>query len=95
MIKSKNGEVTLNGSNLELEMDLAAIVNAFVDCNKKYGVDFAKKRVMKAVEMGFKSEEEIEKELSEKLKSDIRESFKDGELTKGLAELIAILGGIR
>ena len=43
MIKSKNGGVTLNGSNLELEMDLAAIVNAFVYCNKKYGVDFAKR----------------------------------------------------
>ena len=53
MIKSKNGEVTLNGSNLELETDLAAIVNAFVDCNKKYGVGFAKKRVMEAVKLEF------------------------------------------
>lgn len=91
MIKSKNGEVTLNGSNLELEMDLAAIVNAFVDCNKKYGVDFAKKRVMKAVKLGFMSDEEIEKEANKA----IRESFKDDGITKGLAEFIATLGGIK
>ena len=91
MIKSKNGEVTLNGSNLELEMDLAAIVNAFVNCNKEYGVDFKKKRVMKAVELGFMSDEEIEKEANKA----IRESFKYDEITKGLAELIATLGGIK
>lgn len=91
MIKSKNGEVTLNGSNLELEMDLAAIVNAFIDCNKEYDVDFAKKRVMKAVELGFMSDEEIEKEANKA----IRESFKYDEITKGLVELIATLGGIK
>ena len=91
MIKSKNGEVTLNGSNLELEMDLAAIVNAFVDCNKKYGVDFAKKRAMKAVKLGFMSDEEIEKEANKA----IRETLKDNGFTKELAEFISILGGIK
>lgn len=91
MIKSKNGEVTLNGSNLELEMDLAAIVNAFIDCNKEYGVDFAKKRVMKAVELGFMSDEEIEKGANKA----IRKTLKDNGFAKELAEFISILGGIK
>ncbi len=91
MIKSKNGEVTLNGSNLELETDLAAIVNAFVDCNKKYGVGFAKKRVMEAVKLGFMSDEEIEKEANKA----IRETLKDNGFAKELAEFISILGGIK
>lgn len=89
MIKSNKGEVTLNGDNFELEMDLALIVHTFIDCNKEYGVDFMKERIMKAVEMGFKSDKEIAKEVN----ISIRKSLEDNGFAKGLVELITILGG--
>lgn len=91
MIKSNKGEVTLNGDNFELEMDLALIVRTFIDCNEEHGVDFMKKRVMKAVEMGFMDEEEFDKRINEIIK----ETLKGDGIAKGLVELIEILGGIK
>ena len=62
-----------------------------VDCNEEHGVEFMKKRVMKAVEMGFMDEEEFDKRINEIIK----ETLKGDGIAKGLVELIEILGGIK
>lgn len=93
MIKSSKGSVTMEGEKYEIETDLVYIVRAFRESNKENSDEFLKERIMKAVEIGFKSDEELEEELDKKFKRNIRGSFKDDEITKGLAELIAILGG--
>lgn len=63
MIKTKNGETTIKGNFNEIFLDLILIANAFYENDD----DFDKDLIYEAIDIGFASENEIEKRLDEKI----------------------------
>ena len=84
----------MNGENFEIELDFIAIVCALREFNEGKSDSSLKEEITELVELGFKNGEEFEEEVNKKFnKKRVRESLMEDEFTKGLAELIAILGG--
>lgn len=65
MIKVKNGEATLTGTPVDLCADLTMAIKAVVHAFEENELDI--ELVKKSVELGFKSEDELRKEVEAKM----------------------------
>lgn len=73
MIRTERGTVTFNGSKSEVLADLSCIVESLHISGKA-----TKEEIMKTVELGFKSQDELDKvlqELEEKAKAKLADIF--------------------
>lgn len=84
MIKTKKGEITLEGSKAELIADLAVIVRGIKEAimNGNETEESVKQEIDEAVKIGLLSEEEFEAVKKEKMKEFAKTLF--GELLGGL-----------
>lgn len=89
MIKTKHGETEFKGTKHELIADLSCIVDGLYNgiLIEEMSQEEAEKLIREGVELGFKDNEEISKELDEKLKDSMTallETFLD--ILKGKGE---------
>lgn len=85
MIKTKKGEITLEGSKAELIADLAVIARGIKEAimeDNKETEESAKQEINEAVKIGLLNEEEFEAVKKEKMKEIVKTLF--GELLGGL-----------
>lgn len=85
MIKTKKGEITLEGSKAELIADLAVIVRGIKEAIMEDGKETkesVKQEINEAVKIGLLNEEEFETVRKEKIKEIAKTLF--GELFGGL-----------
>ena len=88
MIKTKHGETEFKGTKHELIADLSCIVDGLYNLLiEEMSQEEAEKIIREGVEFGFKDNEELSKELNEKLKdsmTELLETFLD--ILKGKGE---------
>ena len=89
MIKTKHGETEFKGTKHELIADLSCIVDGLYNgiLIEEMSQEEAEKLIREGVELGFKDNEELSKELDEKLKdsmTELLETFLD--ILKGKGE---------
>ena len=89
MIKTKHGETEFKGTKHELIADLSCIVDGLYHgiLIEEMSKEEAEKLIREGVEFGFKDNEELSKELDEKLKdsmTELLETFLD--ILKGKGE---------
>ena len=88
MIKTKHGETEFKGTKHELIADLSCIVDGLYNLLiEEMSQEEAEKLIREGVEFGFKDNEELSKELDEKLKdsmTELLETFLD--ILKGKGE---------
>ena len=89
MIKTKNGKTEFKGTKHELIADLSCIVDGLYHgiLIEEMSKEEAEKLIREGVEFGFKDNEELSKELDEKLKdsmTELLETFLD--ILKGKGE---------
>ena len=84
MIKTKKGEITLEGSKAELIADLSVVVRGIkeVIMNGSETEESAKQQINEVVKVGLMNDEEFEKHKKEKTKEIVKTLF--GELLGGL-----------
>lgn len=84
MIKTKNGEITLEGSKVELIADLSVVVRGIkeVIMNGSKTEESAKQQINEAVKVGLMNDEEFENLKKEKTKEIVKTLF--DELLGGL-----------
>lgn len=84
MIKTKEGEITLEGSKAELIADLGVVVRGIkeVIMNGSETEESVKQRINEAVKVGLMNDEEFEKRKKEKMKELVKTLF--GESLGGL-----------
>lgn len=84
MIKTKKGEITLEGSKAELIADLAVVVRGIkeVIMNGSETEESAKQQIDEAVKIGLMNEEEFKTIQKEKIKEVVKTLF--DELLGGL-----------
>lgn len=84
MIKTKKGEITLEGGKAELIADLAVVVRGIkeVIMNGSETEEYAKQQIDEAVKIGLLNEEEFEAVRKEKIKEMAKTLF--DELLGGL-----------
>lgn len=78
MIKSSNGEVTIKGRTTEIASDLTMLIRGMLESFEKHEMEKeeAEMLVRKAVELGFKSENEIRKEVDKLMKDLMKDILK-------------------
>lgn len=89
MIKTKHGETEFKGTKHELMADLSCIVDGLYNgiLIEEMSQEEAEKSIRESVEFGFKNNEELSKEINEKLKdsmTELLETFLD--ILKGKGE---------
>lgn len=84
MIKTKKGEITLEGSKAELIADLSVVVRGIkeVIMNGSETEESAKQQINEVVKVGLMNDEEFEKHKKEKMKEVAKTLF--GELFGGI-----------
>lgn len=84
MIKTKKGEITLEGSKAELIADLSVVVRGIkeVIMNGSETEESAKQQINEVVKVGLMNDEEFEKHKKEKMKEIAKTLF--GDLFGGL-----------
>lgn len=78
MIKSSNGEVTIKGRTTEIATDLTMLIRGIIESFEKHEMEKeeAEMLVRKAVELAFKSENEISKEVDKLMKDLMKDILK-------------------
>lgn len=101
MIRTKKGEVEMNGRESELLTDMTMIIIAYKDEKEKQGYtrEFIQKLILKVVDTAFKIEEEIEAEslkLEEEMKKEGEQLLPllSEEDKHNLMKMISVLGGM-
>lgn len=84
MIKTKKGEITLEGSKAELIADLSVVVRGIkeVIMDRSETEESAKQQINEVVKVGLMNDEEFEKHKKEKMKEVAKLLF--GELLGGI-----------
>lgn len=79
MIKTKKGEITLEGSKAELIADLSVVVRGIkeVIMNGSETEESAKQQINEVVKVGLMNDEEFEKRKKEKMKEIAKTLFGD------------------
>lgn len=86
MIKTKKGEITLEGSEAELMADLSVVVRGIkeVIMDRSETEESAKQQINEVVKVGLMNDEEFEKHKKEKMKEVAKSLF--GELLGGISD---------
>lgn len=77
MIKAKKDNVTLDGSNKELEADIIAVISAFIESNKEFGEQFMKNRLLNMVEIACVIHGKNDENLTEADKEELMQLILD------------------
>lgn len=77
MIKVKEGNVTLDGSNKELEADIVSIISAFIESNKEFDEQFMKNRLLNMVEIACVIHGKNDENLTEADKEELMQLILD------------------
>lgn len=101
MIRTKKGEVEMNGRESELLTDMTMIIIAYKDEKEKQGYtrEFIQKLILKVVDTALRIEEEIEAEslkLEEEMKKEGEQLLPllSEEDEHNLMKMISVLGGM-
>ena len=79
MIKAKEGKVEVKGFTDELLADVGVIIHSLVDAFVENDIprDEAVEEIRRAVELGFKTEEEIREDAKKKLGEFLKKMYED------------------